>query len=104
LKAAKPHLDKVEPRAFYDAVEDALLGYLRDKFQLPVAGLSRRNIREKLITAGARESLTDRYDQLLQRCEMALYAGQDKADDLAAAYATAKELIADTERQTSGEF
>ena len=35
---------------------------------------------------------------------MALYAGQDKADDLAAAYAAAKELIADTERQTNGEF
>jgi hypothetical protein len=104
LKVAKPHLDKVEPRAFYDAVEGALLGYLRDKFQLPVADLTRRNIREKLSAAGANESLTDRYDQLLQRCEMALYAGQDKADDLAAAYATAKELISDTERQTSGEF
>jgi len=32
---------------------------------------------------------------------MALYAGQDKADDLAAAYATARELITDTERQTT---
>ncbi len=104
LKVAKPHLDKVEARAFYDAVEGALLGYLRDKFQLPVADLTRRNIREKLSAAGANESLTDRYDQLLQRCEMALYAGQDKADDLAAAYTSAKELITDTERQTSGEF
>ena len=104
LKVARPHLDKVEPRAFYDAIEGALLGYLRDKFQLPVADLTRRNIREKLSSAGANATLTDRYDQLLQRCEMALYAGQDKADDLAAAFATAKDLIADTERQTSGEF
>ncbi len=104
LKVAKPHLDNVAPRAFYDAVEGALLGYLRDKFQLPVADLTRRNIREKLSSAGANESLTERYDQLLQRCEMALYAGQDKADDLAAAYAAAKDLITDTERQTSGEF
>ncbi|TXF87728.1 protein BatD [Neolewinella aurantiaca] len=104
LKSAKIHLDKVEPRAFYDAIEGSLLGYLRDKFQLPVADLTRRNIREKLTSAGASATLTDRYDQLLQRCEMALYAGQDKADDLAAAYKTATELIADTERQTSGEF
>jgi hypothetical protein len=104
LKLAKTHLDKVEARAFYDAVEGSILGYLRDKFQLPVADLTRRNIREKLTESGANVSLTDRYDQLLQRCEMALYAGQDKADDLAAAYTTAKELIADTERQTSGEF
>lgn len=104
LKSARAHMEKVEARAFYDAVEGSLLGYLRDKFQLPVADLTRRNIREKLSSAGANEGLTDRYDQLLQRCEMALYAGQDKADDLAAAYAAAKELIADTERQTSGEL
>lgn len=103
LKSARTHLDEVEARAFYDAVEGALLGYLRDKFQLPVADLTRRNIREKLSLAGANASLTDRYDQLLQRCEMALYAGQDKADDLAAAYSTAKALIADTEQQISGE-
>lgn len=101
LKLAKTHMDKVEARAFYDAVEGALLGYLRDKFQLPVADLSRRNIREKLSSAGADAGLTDRYDQLLQSCEMALYAGQDKADDLAAAYAAARELITDTERQTT---
>lgn len=100
LKSAKAHMDKVEARAFYDAVEGSILGYLRDKFQLPVADLTRRNIREKLTAAGADVDLTDRYDQLLQRCEMALYAGQDKADDLAAAYSTAKELITDTERQT----
>jgi hypothetical protein len=88
LKAAKIHLDQVQARPFYDAVEGALFGYLRDKFQLPMAELNRRNI-------------TERYDKLLQTCEMALYAGQDKADDLAAAYETARELITDTERQTA---
>jgi len=101
LKAAKQHLDKVEARSFYDAVEGALLGYLRDKFQLPVADLNRKNILERLTAAGADAGLKERYDQLLQRCEMALYAGQDKADDLASAYAAAKDLITDTERQTA---
>ena len=99
LKAAKVHLDAVAPRPFYDAVEGALLGYLRDKFQLPVADLNRRNIRERLTAAGADTALTDRYDTLLQRCEMALYAGQDKADDLADTYATAQTLLQDTEAQ-----
>lgn len=99
LKAAKTHLDQVQARPFYDAVEGALFGYLRDKFQLPMAELSRRNISDRLTAAGADAQLTARYDNLLQRCEMALYAGQDKADDLAAAYETARELIADTERQ-----
>lgn len=101
LKGAKVHLDQVAARPFYDAVEGALLGYLRDKFQLPVAELNRKNILEKLTTAGADTSLTTRYDKLLQRCEMALYAGQDKADDLADAYASARDLITDTESQTT---
>lgn len=101
LQVAKKHLDQVQAKPFYDAVEGALFGYLRDKFQLPMAELSRKNIKEKLTTAGADADLTERYDKLLQRCEMALYAGQDKADDLADAYATARELITDTERQTT---
>ncbi|SER09934.1 BatD family protein [Neolewinella agarilytica] len=98
LKAAKTHLAKVEPRPFYDAVEGAVFGYLRDKFHLPVAELSRRNVAEKLRGAGALPELTARYDKLLKRCEMALYAGQDSADDLADTYREARELITDTER------
>jgi len=99
LKAAKTHLTKVEPRPFYDAVEGAVFGYLRDKFHLPVAELSRRNVAEKLTGAGALPALTARYDKLLKRCEMALYAGQDSADDLADTYREARELITDTERE-----
>jgi len=40
LKSAREHLRTTSPKAFYDAIEDALLGYLRDKFQLPVAELT----------------------------------------------------------------
>ena len=74
-----------------------MLNYLRDKLGLPVAELSRKNIAIRLTAAGA-ESLTDRYDQLLQRCEMALYAGQNSAEDLAHTYGSAKNLIMDTEK------
>ncbi len=99
LQSAKVHLDRVEPRAFYDAVEGALLTYLRDRFSLGMGDLGRKNIRQVLTDAGADQSMTDRYDRLLQRCEMALYAGQDSAADLEDTYATAVELITETERQ-----
>ena len=102
LKEAKVHLDKVEPRQFYDAVEGAVLTYLRDRFSLQVAELSRKNIQQVLTQAGADSSLTDRYDQLLGRCEMALYAGQDSAADLGDTYGTAVDLITETERQLRG--
>ncbi len=100
LKAAKTHLDKVEPKAFYDAIENALLGYLKDKFDLPTSELSRKNIKSQLATAGADDDLITRYDALLGRCEMALYAGQDSADDLAGTFRSAKELIEATEKVT----
>ncbi|WP_420458550.1 BatD family protein [Neolewinella sp.] len=99
LKDARVHLQQVEPRQFYDAVEGALLTYLRDRFSLRVADLSRSNIQQVLTGAGAHSGLTDRYDRLLGRCEMALYAGQDSAADLGETYATAVDLITETERQ-----
>ena len=99
LKEARTHLEKVEARPFYDAVESAVLRYLRDRFTLNVADLSRSNIRQVLSAAGADADLTERYDRLLQRCEMALYAGQDSAEDLGNTYAEAVDLITDTERQ-----
>ncbi|MCP9234367.1 BatD family protein [Lewinella sp. JB7] len=99
LREAKVHLDKVEPRPFYDAIEGALLTYLRDRFSLRVADLGRTNIRQILGAAGAEAGLIERYDLLLGRCEMALYAGQDSAADLGDTYATAAELITETERQ-----
>jgi hypothetical protein len=101
LQEARTHLEKTEPRAFYDAVEGAVLSYLRDRFSLGAADLNRRNIGEVLRNAGADTGLTDRYDRLLARCEMALYAGQDSAADLGETYATAVDLITETERQVS---
>lgn len=98
LKAAKTHLDKIEPKAFYDAIEDALLGYLKDKFHLPTSELSRKNIKVQLASAGADNDLIERYDGLLGRCEMALYAGQSSADDLAGTYKLAQQLIVETEK------
>jgi len=98
LKTAKAHQESGAAKPFYDAVEDALLGYLKDKFHLPTSELSRRNIREQLLQAGAGEALTTEYEALLKRCEMALYAGQDTADDLAGTYRTARDLITATEK------
>lgn len=98
LRAAAAHRQAGEARQFYDAVEGATLGYLRDKYGLSVADASRARIRQKLADAGADASLVSRYDSLLQRCEMALYAGQDGAEDLNETYQTARALIIDTEK------
>lgn len=98
LRLAKQALDQAAPKAFYDAIEEALLGYLKDKFQLSGATLRRKNIREQLTSAGADETLLTRYDTLLERCEVALYSGQATSDDLQRTYADAQALIEDTDR------
>ena len=99
LREARQHLERGEARAFYDAVETALLRYLRERFSLTVKDLSRKNIAGVLTAAGADAGLTERYDRLLGRCEMALYAGQDSAADLEETYTLASDLITETERQ-----
>ncbi|MEM9835057.1 MAG: BatD family protein [Bacteroidota bacterium] len=98
LKVAKQWLDQQQARPFYDAIEDATLGYLRDKFQLPIAELTKKNIHQQLLAHGASSALADDYVRLLKRCEMALYAGQVQAADLTATYETAKGLILRTEK------
>ena len=99
LKEARAYLKEVAPRQFYNAIDDALLNYLRDKFSLSVVELNRKNIGQVLADAGADTELTASYDTLLARCEMALYAGQDSAADLDDTYTAATELITRTERQ-----
>ena len=99
LARAKQHQEAGAARPFYDATEEALMGYLRDRLAIPTGQLGRRHISAALGAAGATPELTNRYDELLKRCELALYAGQDTAADLADTYATARQLITDTERQ-----
>lgn len=97
LDLAKKELDKGSNTAFYNAIEDALLGYLRDKFKLPVAELSKRNIHQVLVEKGASTELANGYVELLKRCELALYAGGGGAADAQNSYQTATELILSTE-------
>lgn len=97
LQHAKTALNSAQTADFYNAIEDALLGYLRDKFQLPVKALSKRNIEQVLLQRGAPQSLATKYVDLLKRCELALYAGGAGATNLQAAYSEAEQLIIATE-------
>ena len=93
MRRLLPALDAGRPRAFYDEVEDALLGFARDRLGVAGSDLSRRNIRSALLGAGAGEDTADRFDALLERCEVALYAGQTGAEDMASTYADARRLM-----------
>lgn len=97
LQLAKEAQQKQAPKAFYDAIEDAIIGYIKDKFQLQASELNKRNIHQLLLDKGAPEILANDYVALLEKCELALYARQDQAADLAATYEKAKSMILKTE-------
>ncbi len=98
LQLAKEAQQQQAPKAFYDAIEEAIMGYLKDKFQLQTSELNKKNIHQLLLNKGAAQTLADDYVRLLQQCELALYAQQDKAADLATTYEQAKSVILKTEK------
>jgi hypothetical protein len=96
LQQAREQMEAKQPALFYGAVEDALLGYLRNKFRLPVSDLSKRNIEQLLLNRGANTTLATAYVELLRRCELTLYGGGG-GGGLQETYNEAKKLILDTE-------
>ncbi|MDR2937125.1 MAG: protein BatD, partial [Rikenellaceae bacterium] len=96
LKSAEKHLRSNDERAFYDEMLKALWGYMGDKLNLPVARLSKDNVREALAARNAEGRLVDRFVDIAGECEYAQYAPQGSArkEEL---YGAALELISEFE-------
>ena len=60
--------------AFYEELHKAVEGYISDKLMLPMADLSRENIKDQLVGKGASLSLVQELFDLLDACEFARYA------------------------------
>ena len=80
-KVAKARLKKAEIflkqnlySAFYEELHKAILGYVSDKFTIPVAELNRDNITEKLREKGAADGLVNELYEVIDACEYARYA------------------------------
>ncbi|MEZ4983498.1 MAG: BatD family protein [Saprospiraceae bacterium] len=84
-------------RAFYEAVERALLGYISDKLQIPRADFTKAHVNAKLTEIGATPAQTATFNTLIQNCEMALYAGMDNAAAMDTTYTQTLDLLAEME-------
>lgn len=62
-------------------VASALTGYVADRLDLPSAGLTRSDIRERLVAHGADPDLVESIDQVLAACEEHQYAGATRTPD-----------------------
>lgn len=93
LKQAEDYLKKNLYTAFYEELHRALLGFVSDKFNLPVEDLSSEKISETLLNQGVSQELSDEFTSLLGACEYARYAPDAGHEAMSAHFDTAVKVI-----------
>lgn len=101
LKKSEYFMHKGRPQEFYAETLKALWGYLANKLNIPVADLSRDNINDKLLSAGASPELVKKVINVIDNCEMARYASGITLD-MKAVYGEASNVINELEDVMSG--
>ena len=79
--------------AFYEELHKALLGFISDKLNIPVAELSRDRISEALTGGNVDQKLIDTFIGILDACEFARYAPDAGHEAMAAHYESAVDVI-----------
>ncbi|WP_177192029.1 BatD family protein [Chitinophaga arvensicola] len=78
LELAARYLKEGKDKAFYEETSRAVWGYLSSKLKIPMADLSKQLIQDKLSARHINGSNTHELFNLIDHCEVALYApGQD---------------------------
>lgn len=93
LKQAKVHLTANEREKFFDEVLKAIWGYLSDKLNIPLSGLSRDTALELLKNRNVDEETIQQFNQLVDNCEFARYAPSVTATTMQDDYDKAMKLI-----------
>lgn len=79
FRIAEKYMREQDRRAFYEEMLRALWGYLGDKFNIPVADLTREVVRAELSRRGA-SAEAEGVIAVIARCEEAQYSPQASAD------------------------
>lgn len=98
LAVAHEFLKKGNERLFYNEVSKALFNYVSDKFGIPLAEFTKNNVREKLLSVKAKEGHVQDFVQILNDCEIALFAGRNTEGSAEAIYDRAIGVIVDIEK------
>ena len=79
FRIAEKYMREQDRRAFYEEMLRALWGYLGDKFNIPVADLTREVVREELSRRGA-SAEAETIIAVIARCEEAQYSPQASSE------------------------
>ena len=74
FRAARGYMEERRQHAFYEEMLRALWGYMGDKFNIPVANLTKENVREELYKRGASSEDAQLFSDLIARCDEAQYS------------------------------
>ncbi len=74
LKTARGYMAGENRRAFYEEMLRALWGYMGDKLNIPVAGLTKERVREELQKRGLTAAEAERFPAIITRCDEAQYS------------------------------
>lgn len=99
LELAARYLREGKDKAFYEETSKGIWGYLSHKLKIPMAGLSKQVVQEKLAAKQLRPETMQKLFELTDRCEMALYAPASTIEHRKGAYEEAVQIITDIEDQ-----
>ncbi|MBP7400663.1 MAG: protein BatD [Chitinophagales bacterium] len=101
LKVAHGFIAEDNRKAFYDETIKAVWGYLSDRFNIPQSNLSKENIADILQQKNISDSATQELFELLNRCEIALFAPVQSTAIMQEDYNKAVQLISGIENELS---
>ncbi len=84
LRTAEGHMRTNDHRGFYEEMLKAMWGYMSDKLNIPVANLTKENIREELSKRGIAPNTATRFTDIISECEYAQYSpgGAGRPEDI----------------------
>lgn len=74
FRAAERYMKEENRHAFYEEMLKALWGYMSDKFNIPVANLTKEYVREALQKRGIAAEEATRYTSIISQCDEAQYS------------------------------
>jgi hypothetical protein len=97
LALAREYKEAQKNRDFYDEISKGLFTYASDKFNIPLSEFSKNNVAEKLKSLNINDLHSQRFIAILNKCDLALFAGQNTEGSMNEVYNEALQVIVDIE-------
>lgn len=97
FRAARRFMEEQNRHAFYEEMLRALWGYASDRFNIPVANLTKEGVREEFARRGVSAEQAQRFTDIITRCDEAQYSPAASAQ-MADVYAEGVDVVSGIER------